>query len=84
MFEFLGFRWRLMLSFNQNTFSLFVNVSNYGVSDLTVGNVFFPSPKHMIRLPVDYRQDLKILIRLWIKQWKSNVGDTPTKIHNRF
>ncbi len=31
------------------------------------------SPKHMIRLSVEYRQDSKIPIRLW----KSLVEDTP-------
>ncbi len=45
------------------------------VSDLTRGNVFWPRPQtYMIRLSVEYRQDSKILIRLW----KSLVGDTPT------
>ncbi len=43
------------------------------MSDLTLGNVFCPAPKHMIRLSVDYRHDSKIPIRLW----KSLVGDTP-------
>ncbi len=52
-----------------------VIVSNYDcrMSDLTLGNVFCPAPKHMIRLSVDYWQDSKIPIRLW----KSLVGDTP-------
>ncbi len=35
------------------------------MSDLTLGNVFCPTPKHMIRLSVEYRQDSKIQIRLW-------------------
>ncbi len=34
---------------------------------------FDHAPKHMIRLSVEYQQDLKIPIRLW----KSLVGDTP-------
>ncbi len=56
------------------TFSLRVNVSDdCRISDLTLGNVFFPAPKHMIRLSVDYRQDSKIPIRLW----KCFVEDTP-------
>ncbi len=37
---------------------------------------FDHAPKHMIRLSVEYRQDLKIPIRLW----KSLVGDTPNPI----
>ncbi len=48
---------------------------NYGrMSNLTLGNVFSPAPKHMIRLSVEYQQDSKILIRLW----KSLVRDTPS------
>ncbi len=43
------------------------------MSDLTLGNIFCPAPKDMIRLSVEYRQDSKIPIRLW----KSLVGDTP-------
>ncbi len=35
---------------------------------------FDHAPKHMIRLSVEYRQDLKIPIRLW----NSLVGDTPS------
>ncbi len=35
---------------------------------------FGHAPKHMIRLSVEYRQDSKIPIRLWI----SLVEDTPT------
>ncbi len=42
------------------------------MSDLTLGNVSCPAPKHMIRLSVEYRQDLNIPIRLW----KSLVEDT--------
>ncbi len=66
------------LSFNQNiniilylqgvryTFFHCVNISNYDcpMSDLTLGNVFAPAPKHMIRLSVDYQQDSKIPIWL--------------------
>ncbi len=58
------------------TFSLCVNISIYDwrMSDyLILGNVFCPSPKHMIRLSVNHRQDSTILIRLC----KSLVGDTP-------
>ncbi len=79
----------MLTIFNQNiclylqgvryTFSLCVNVSIYDcrMSDLTLGNVFCPAPKHMIRLLVDYRQDSKIPIRLW----KSLVRDTPMWYH---
>ncbi len=56
------------------TFSLRVNVSDdCRISDLTLGNVFCPASKHMIRLSVDYRQDSKIPIRLW----KCFVEETP-------
>ncbi len=46
------------------------------MSNLTLGNVFSPAPKHMIRLSVEYRQDSKIPIRLW----KSLVEDTPSSL----
>ncbi len=48
------------------TFSLCIKVrNNYcRMSDLTLGNVFGPAPKHMIRLSVEYRHYSKIPIRL--------------------
>ncbi len=48
------------------TFSLCVKVSyNYcRMSDLTLGNVFCPAPKHRIQLSVKYWQDSKISIWL--------------------
>ncbi len=51
------------------------NISNNycRISDLALGDVFCPAPKHMIRLSVEYWQDSKIPIR----QWSSLVEDTP-------